>query len=91
MAVERRVIVPLIVACALFMQNLDSTALATALPSIAASLNETPLRLHLIITSFMLSLAAFLPVSGCGRFIGFRTPGQMRQFFAAGWTSKNRM
>ena len=64
MAVERRVIVPLIVACALFMQNLDSTALATALPSIAESLNETPLRLHLIITSFMLSLAAFLPVSG---------------------------
>ena len=64
MAVERRVIVPLIVACALFMQNLDSTALATALPSIAESLNETPLRLHLVITSFMLSLAAFLPVSG---------------------------
>ena len=64
MAVERRVIVPLIVACALFMQNLDSTALATALPAIAESLHETPLRLHLIITSFMLSLAAFLPVSG---------------------------
>ena len=64
MAVERRVIVPLIVACALFMQNLDSTALATALPAIADSLGEPPLRLHLIITSFMLSLAAFLPVSG---------------------------
>ena len=64
MAVPRRVIVPLIVACALFMQNLDSTALATALPAIARSLGETPLRLHLAITSFMLSLAAFLPVSG---------------------------
>jgi MFS family permease len=64
LAVERRVIIPLIVACALFMQNLDSTALATALPAIAESLHETPLRLHLVITSFMLSLAAFLPVSG---------------------------
>lgn len=64
MAVPRRVIIPLIVACALFMQNLDSTALATALPAIAESLGETPLRLHLAITSFMLSLAAFLPVSG---------------------------
>ncbi len=64
MAVSRRVIVPLIVACALFMQNLDSTALATALPAIADSLGETPLRLHLAITSYMLSLAAFLPVSG---------------------------
>ena len=64
MAVPRRVIVPLIVACALFMQNLDSTALATALPAIAESLGETPLRLHLAITVYMLSLAAFLPVSG---------------------------
>jgi EmrB/QacA subfamily drug resistance transporter len=63
-ALERRVIVPLIVACALFMQNLDQTALATALTSIAADLHETPLRLHLTITSFMLSLAAFLPLSG---------------------------
>ena len=64
MAPPRRVIVPLIVACALFMQNLDSTALATALPDIARSLGETPLRLHLSITVFMLALAAFLPVSG---------------------------
>ena len=64
MAVPRRVIVPLIVACALFMQNLDSTALATALPAMAISLGQTPLRLHLAITVFMLSLAAFLPVSG---------------------------
>jgi EmrB/QacA subfamily drug resistance transporter len=46
------------------MQNLDQTALATALPAIAADLHETPLRLHLTITSFMLSLAAFLPLSG---------------------------
>jgi EmrB/QacA subfamily drug resistance transporter len=58
------VIVPLIVACALFMQNLDSTSLATALPAIAASLGETPLRLHLAITAYMLALAAFLPMSG---------------------------
>jgi EmrB/QacA subfamily drug resistance transporter len=61
---QRRVIVPLIVACALFMQNLDATAIATALPAIAEALHETPLRLHLAITVFMLSLAAFLPVSG---------------------------
>ena len=86
MAVERRVIVPLIVACALFMQNLDSTALATALPSIAASLNETPLRLHLIITSFMLSLAAFLPVSGwvADRF-GARTIFRLAIAASYGW------
>jgi EmrB/QacA subfamily drug resistance transporter len=58
------VIVPLIVACALFMQNLDSTCLATALPAIAASLDEPVIRLHLAITSYLLALAVFLPVSG---------------------------
>lgn len=57
-------IVALIVACALFMQNLDSTVIATALPAIAASLRESPLRLNLAITSYMLSLAVFIPLSG---------------------------
>ena len=60
----RQIIVPLIVACALFMQNLDSTVIATALPAIAASLHEEPLRLNLAITSYLLSLAVFIPLSG---------------------------
>ena len=61
---QRRTLVPLIVACALLMQNLDSTAINTALPAIASALREPPLRLHLAITSYMLALAAFLPISG---------------------------
>jgi EmrB/QacA subfamily drug resistance transporter len=60
----RRSVVPLIVACALFMENLDSTVIATALPSIAQSLGEDPLRLNLAITSYLLSLAVFIPLSG---------------------------
>ena len=60
----RQIIVPLIVACALFMQNLDSTVIATALPTIAVSLHEDPLRLNLAITSYLLSLAVFIPLSG---------------------------
>jgi EmrB/QacA subfamily drug resistance transporter len=60
----RRFIVPLVVACALFMENLDSTVIATALPAIAHSLNEDPLRLNLAITSYLLSLAVFIPLSG---------------------------
>jgi EmrB/QacA subfamily drug resistance transporter len=60
----RRVLVPLIVACALFMENLDSTVIATALPSIAQSFGEDPLRLNLAITSYLLSLAVFIPLSG---------------------------
>jgi len=61
---SRGAIVPLIVACALFMQNVDSTVIATALPPIAAAFHEDPLRLNLAITSYLLSLAIFIPLSG---------------------------
>jgi EmrB/QacA subfamily drug resistance transporter len=61
---SRRSLVPLIVACALFMQSLDSTVIATALPTIAHSLGESPLRLNVAITCYLLSLAVFIPISG---------------------------
>jgi MFS family permease len=57
-------IIPLIVACSLFMEQLDSTIIATALPTIARSLDEDPLRLNLAITCYLLSLAIFIPLSG---------------------------
>jgi EmrB/QacA subfamily drug resistance transporter len=57
-------LVPFVVACAMFMQQLDSTVIATALPTIAHSLGESPLRLNVAITCYLLSLAVFIPVSG---------------------------
>jgi EmrB/QacA subfamily drug resistance transporter len=57
-------IVALIVACALFMQNLETTILATALPQIAKSFGESPVNLHLVLTSYLMSLAIFMPISG---------------------------
>jgi EmrB/QacA subfamily drug resistance transporter len=63
-APSRQTVVPMIVACSLFMQNMDSTVIATALPQIAASLHEDPLQLNLAITSYLLSLAIFIPLSG---------------------------
>ena len=60
----RAILIPLIVACALFMENMDSTVLATALPAIAADLGENPLALKLAITSYLISLAIFIPISG---------------------------
>src|ERR1051326_4361140 len=63
-SLSRQTIVPLIVACGLFMENLDSTVVATALPAIARTLGEDPLRLNLAITSYLLSLAVFIPLSG---------------------------
>ncbi|MCW5695343.1 MAG: DHA2 family efflux MFS transporter permease subunit [Bauldia sp.] len=59
-----RILLPLIVACALFMENLDSTVLSTALPTIAADFGESPIRLKLALTSYLLALAVFLPASG---------------------------
>lgn len=54
----------LIVACALFMQNLDSTVVATALPAMARAFGADPLHMNVALTSYMLSLAVFIPVSG---------------------------
>ncbi|KAA0698046.1 MFS transporter [Neorhizobium sp. P12A] len=56
--------VPLIVACALIMQQIDSTAVATALPSMANALGVPPVNLHSTITIYLLSLGIFLPISG---------------------------
>ena len=61
---SRQLVVSLIVACAMFMQNLDSTIIATALPAIGASLGENPLSLNVAITCYLLSLAVFIPISG---------------------------
>jgi EmrB/QacA subfamily drug resistance transporter len=57
-------IVPLIVAIALFMENMDSTVIATSLPAIARDIGTSPLALKLAVTSYLLSLAVFIPVSG---------------------------
>jgi EmrB/QacA subfamily drug resistance transporter len=64
MTLDRNRLVPLIVACALFMENLDSTIIATALPTIARALDEDPLHLSFAITSYLLSLSVFIPLSG---------------------------
>jgi EmrB/QacA subfamily drug resistance transporter len=54
----------LIVASALFMEQLDGTVLATALPSMARSFHTEPLRMNVALTAYLLSLAVFIPASG---------------------------
>jgi EmrB/QacA subfamily drug resistance transporter len=61
---SRTMIVPLIVASALFMENLDSTVITTALPQMAVTFGTTPIHLSIGITAYVLSLAIFIPVSG---------------------------
>ena len=74
-----RLLIPLVVAFAFFLEQLDSTIITTAIPDIAIGLHETPLRLNLALTSYILCLAVFIPVSGwvADRF------GMRRTFVAA--------
>jgi EmrB/QacA subfamily drug resistance transporter len=57
-------LLPLIIATALFMENMDSTVISTSLPMIARDLGEDPIALKLAITSYLVSLAIFIPISG---------------------------
>jgi EmrB/QacA subfamily drug resistance transporter len=62
-----------------FMQTLDSTIVNTALPSMARSLGESPLRMESVIVAYTLTMAMVIPASGwiADRF------GLRRTFFAA--------
>src|SRR5690242_5612758 len=60
----RERIIPLIIAVALFMENMDSTVIATSLPAIATDIGTNPLALKLAVTSYLLSFAIFIPASG---------------------------
>lgn len=55
---------PLILAVALFMEQMDSTVIATSLPAIAADIGTSPVTLKLALTSYLVSLAIFIPISG---------------------------
>lgn len=68
-----------LVAAAIFMQMLDSTIVNTALPSMAMSLGESPLRMQSVVIAYALSVAMFIPASGwiADRF------GTRRTFLAA--------
>ena len=57
-------VVPLVVATALLMENLDSTVLTTAIPTIARDVGSDPVHLKLALTAYLMSLAIFIPASG---------------------------
>jgi EmrB/QacA subfamily drug resistance transporter len=57
-------IVPLIAATALFVENLNSTVLSTALVTVANDFGTDPVVLKLALTSYLVSLAVFVPASG---------------------------
>lgn len=60
----RSQVTALIIASAMFMENIDSTVIATSLPTIAADIGSDPIKLKLSLTAYLLSLATFIPLSG---------------------------
>ena len=57
-------LLPWLVAVAFFMESLDTTILNTAVPTVAAALGVAPLSMKAVLSSYTLSLALFIPVSG---------------------------
>src|SRR5438105_14260485 len=57
-------LLPWLVAVAFFMESLDTTILNTAVPAIAKALHVAPLSMKAVLSSYTLSLAVFIPVSG---------------------------
>ncbi len=53
-----------LVATGFFMQTLDSTIVNTALPAMATSLGELPLRMQSVVIAYSLTMAVMIPVSG---------------------------
>lgn len=68
-----------IVASALFMQNLDSAAVFTALPAMASDLNEPPARMGAAVTAYLVALTVFIPFAA---WLGDRV-GAKRLFLVA--------
>lgn len=54
----------MILAVALFMEQMDSTVIATSLPAIATDIGTSPIALKLAVTSYLVALAIFIPISG---------------------------
>lgn len=53
-----------LVAVGFFMQTLDATVVNTALPAMAQSLGESPLRMQSVVVAYSLAMAMLIPASG---------------------------
>jgi EmrB/QacA subfamily drug resistance transporter len=56
-------LVPIVLAVSLFMENMDSTVIATSLAAIANDIHTDPIALKLALTAYLVALAIFIPIS----------------------------
>lgn len=62
--VPKAFIIPLIVACALFMETVDANVIVTALPAMARDFGQDPVLMQIAITSYVVGLGVFIPICG---------------------------
>lgn len=68
-------IVPLVLAIALFMEQMDSNVISTSLPAIAADIGTSPIALKLALTAYLVALAVLFPSAA-----GWQTDSGRRMF-----------
>lgn len=61
---KRSLWIALLVAGTFFMENLDGTVIATALPDMAKTFGRAPVDLNVGMSAYLLTLAVFIPISG---------------------------
>lgn len=64
MKLDKSLAIALVVAVSLFMELLDMTAVTTAIPTMAEDFHTNIIRLNLGITSYLITMVIFIPVSG---------------------------
>jgi EmrB/QacA subfamily drug resistance transporter len=63
-SLQKSTAISILVATAFFMENLDGTVIATALPEMGRSFHTNPVDLNIGMTAYLLMLAVFIPISG---------------------------
>jgi EmrB/QacA subfamily drug resistance transporter len=63
-SIQKTTTISILVATAFFMENLDGTVIATALPDMGKSFHANPVDLNIGMTAYLLMLAVFIPISG---------------------------
>ncbi|VVN71026.1 DHA2 family efflux MFS transporter permease subunit [Pseudomonas fluorescens] len=64
MSQRRSTLIALLVAVTFFMENLDATVIATALPDMARTFGVAAVDVNIGMSAYMLAVAVFIPISG---------------------------
>src|SRR5208283_2439569 len=85
LSARRPLVIALLVAGAFFMENLDGTVIATAMPQMARSFGASPVDLNIGMTAYLLALAVFIPISVAAPILGPPVGGFITTYASWRW------